>query len=255
MARSAPRQVTPSIGRVWSYGVLATVVATALNLGWLRLVTRAFGWTVQVPVLVNTSELVVASDWRIATATATVGVAATAGCATLARTVIGPRVWWAIIGTAGGFASIYGLMTVGGLDITVRVRLLPFHVLALVVLLPALYRALQVSDSDLRKAMSRFQEHIEPTAATATTSTATPQASTSISVDEPTPIDLPPTLLAPESLVGLSEDAALTSAAAADCEVRITSRDGIQFTTTRDFRADRVNLEIVDGRVTAASMG
>jgi hypothetical protein len=255
MTRAQSRQVTPSTARVWIYGILATAVATALNIGWLRLATNGFGWTVQVPVLFNTSDLVEASDWRVSTATVTVGVAATAGASLLARSVIAPRVWWALISLFIGGASIYELMVVAGLDVTVRIRLAVFHVLTMTVLIPVMYRSLHVTDEDLRKALSRFQEHIEQDKLQVTKPFEASGASTISRVDEPTPVDVVVPVLNPDSLIGMPEDAALTTAAAAGCEMRVTSRDSTMYTTTRDFRADRVNVDIVNGRVTSASMG
>ena len=36
---------------------------------------------------------------------------------------------------------------------------------------------------------------------------------------------------------------------------RVLSEDGMQYAGTRDFRRDRINLEIIDGKVTDARVG
>ncbi len=56
---------------------------------------------------------------------------------------------------------------------------------------------------------------------------------------------------ADELLVGLSEDEATDAAEACGWILRVVRRDGEDLATTRDFRPDRVNVEVTDGEVTA----
>lgn len=58
-----------------------------------------------------------------------------------------------------------------------------------------------------------------------------------------------------ESLIGLPEADAVAAVEAAGFEARIVARDGEYFAVTADYRVDRVNLEIVDEVITAASIG
>lgn len=58
-----------------------------------------------------------------------------------------------------------------------------------------------------------------------------------------------------ERLIGLSESAALDTAKANGWEVRVVSRDGEDFAVTEDYRMDRVNLTIVDDKVTSSTVG
>ena len=54
---------------------------------------------------------------------------------------------------------------------------------------------------------------------------------------------------------GLSKQAAIAKADAADVTWRITREDDEVFMVTQDFDPERVNFEIDDGRVTTASFG
>jgi hypothetical protein len=54
---------------------------------------------------------------------------------------------------------------------------------------------------------------------------------------------------------GLTEDAATALAANLGLEIRVVARDGEEFAVTRDYRTTRVNIRIVDGTVTEASIG
>ena len=58
-----------------------------------------------------------------------------------------------------------------------------------------------------------------------------------------------------EALVGMTEEDATTAITLAQWTARVVARDGEQFAVTMDYRTDRVNLEIVDGVVTAATIG
>lgn len=56
-------------------------------------------------------------------------------------------------------------------------------------------------------------------------------------------------------LVGLTEEDAKTKITAAGLKCRVRNRDGQAFVGTCDYRMDRVNLSITDGKVTSASLG
>ena len=58
-----------------------------------------------------------------------------------------------------------------------------------------------------------------------------------------------------DGLVGLAETDATKVATGKGLEVRVVERDGEFFPATADYRTDRVNLTIVDGTVTAATIG
>lgn len=52
-------------------------------------------------------------------------------------------------------------------------------------------------------------------------------------------------------LVGLDEDAAASHAAGRGGVVRVIERDGQSLPMTMDFREDRMNVVVADGRITA----
>ena len=52
-------------------------------------------------------------------------------------------------------------------------------------------------------------------------------------------------------LVGMDEDGAAEHAAAHGATVRVIERDGRSLPMTMDFREDRVNVAVADGRVVA----
>ncbi|MFM7093215.1 MAG: hypothetical protein ACKOYL_01460, partial [Actinomycetota bacterium] len=56
-------------------------------------------------------------------------------------------------------------------------------------------------------------------------------------------------------LVGLSEDEATRIAESKGWVVRVSSRDGKDFQLTADYVMNRVNLAIVEGKVTGVSVG
>lgn len=58
-----------------------------------------------------------------------------------------------------------------------------------------------------------------------------------------------------EELVGLPEDDAVARIEEAGFEVRVVARDGEHFAVTEDYRPDRLNLTIQQGRVLEASVG
>lgn len=56
-------------------------------------------------------------------------------------------------------------------------------------------------------------------------------------------------------LVGLTEAVAATCAESEGWSVRVVAKDGEDYMVTADYRADRVNLTIMDGIVTAINVG
>lgn len=59
-----------------------------------------------------------------------------------------------------------------------------------------------------------------------------------------------------DTLVGLTKTAALTQATEfTEYKVRIVAEDGTSYIVTMDYRTDRINLTLVDGRVTEATVG
>jgi hypothetical protein len=59
----------------------------------------------------------------------------------------------------------------------------------------------------------------------------------------------------PKNLVGLTEDEAKAKITDLGMKVRIRNRDGETFMGTCDYRRDRVNLSIDNGKVTNATIG
>lgn len=84
---------------------------------------------------------------------------------------------------------------------------------------------------------------------------------TETAADAGTSLPLPPPTTEPDNeavnaaLVGLSEEAAQTKAAASGYEVRIAMVDGEPRALTMDYRTDRINLELEDGVVVRAAVG
>ena len=58
-----------------------------------------------------------------------------------------------------------------------------------------------------------------------------------------------------QKLVGLSEEEATKVATGNGWAVRVAERDGESFMLTTDYRTDRVNLTVKNGRVTAVTVG
>ena len=140
--------------RVWTFGLVGTAAAALLTYAWAYLCAQVWDWPIQVPRLFDPADLVDASYWRIETVTVAVGVAATAGAALLARTLIGPRIWWLIISMGLGLTSLYGALTLPGTDLTLRLRVSVLHVLVMATVIPALAMALRISDADVTRTLS-----------------------------------------------------------------------------------------------------
>ncbi len=84
------------------------------------------------------------------------------------------------------------------------------------------------------------------------TSTTLPSAS---AVEPPPSVFPSPDASFLASLAGMSQSAAEQAAAAAGFTTRVVSVDGVGRPVTEDYRSDRINLEIVGGKVTKATAG
>lgn len=165
MARGPKRQVTPPAWRVWAFGIGGTALAALLTYGWAYLCAQVWHWPVQVPKFIDAKELVDASYARIVTVTVAVGLVGTAGAALLARTLIGPRIWWFIISIGLGLTSFYGALTLPGTDLMLRLRLSVLHMLVMVALIPAVAASLRISDEDVARTLRAHQPVPDETAA------------------------------------------------------------------------------------------
>jgi hypothetical protein len=236
------RQVTPPSSRIWLYGIGAALLSSVLNYGWLYLCVSVFQWPIRVPAQMDPAYLVDATPLRIVTATCAAVLTATIGATLLAKTVIGPRIWWLLLGTGFGVASTYAALTVTEIELMIRIRLAVMHIITMIVVVPILYRALQIRDSDLEHAARRWQDHMEQR----TIVPAAPEQATAPAME----LDFHP-----ESVVGMTESDATAAAMSAGRECRVMSRDGQAMTVTLDYRADRVNLVVEGGIVTDATVG
>ncbi|MEY4365942.1 MAG: hypothetical protein RLZZ305_1286 [Actinomycetota bacterium] len=117
-------------------------------------------------------------------------------------------------------------------------------------LLPAW--ALADADGNEVRVVAVGDDYIEwPTSAT--------DAPTPVPQPGPTPgTDVPAAAVRPadaEKLVGLTEDEATRVATGAGWTIRVVSRDGEDFLVTTDWQGNRVNITVVDGTVTAVTVG
>lgn len=58
-----------------------------------------------------------------------------------------------------------------------------------------------------------------------------------------------------EQIIGMEKQAAITKIEAAGQVPRIVFEDGEQFAVTMDYRTDRLNLEVVQGKITGSHRG
>jgi hypothetical protein len=84
-----------------------------------------------------------------------------------------------------------------------------------------------------------------------TESESTARDSGAPSGSDPTDCPPEPTDESASALVGLTEDEATEAAEACGWILRVVRRDGEDLPATRDFRPNRVNVEVTDGEVTA----
>lgn len=248
----AVRQITPPAVRIWFTGIVATLLAAGLNYGWWWISLNVFSWDMQVPKAFNTTELIPLSETRVLIATGVAGLIATIGAHLLGKLVIGPRIWWLIISTAAGLASLYGVLTLTTLALSLRVELSVMHALAMVTIIPLLTRALTIGDDDVETAVRKHTEYKDAQKVVPTPVIDEPVDIAQVSTTNPTVV-IPQFDLA--TVLDKSEDDALATIAAANFESQVISRDGQMFPVSRDFREDRINLEIANGVVTNAHVG
>ena len=155
------RQVTPPATRIWLAGLGATALATGANAGWLWICVNLFHWKIVVPEGFQSSVYVEASLLRVTLATAIAGGLATLVAVGLAKLFIGPRIWFLVIGLGGGFASVYGALTLTGVSFSVKFSLSVMHLLATFVIVLPIAEALKIRDSDLHRADVRYHEHLD----------------------------------------------------------------------------------------------
>lgn len=241
------RQVTPPAWRIWTFGVLATAVAALANYGWLYLCNNVFNWNLLVPKTFGSTELVTPSDVRVILATSIGGLVGTFGANLLAKSFIGPKIWWLLIGFGFGFASIYFVFTLQNIDLTVRLGLTVMHLLAMFIIVIPIGWALEIQDSDLASAVTRYSEHLDSrNPKPETTNTAEPDVvhTEVLNVQD-----------VANSVIGLDATDAIEKIETLGLTARITKRDAEVFTVAYDFREDRINLEVVNGTVDSASIG
>ena len=239
MAKLA-RQVTPPAWRIWTYGVGATAVAALANYGWLYLCNQVIGWDLLVPKYFSTTELISASDVRIVTATSIAGIAGTFGANLLAKSVIGPKIWWLIIGFGVGIASLYGALTLPNVELGVRIGLAIMHVIAMVIIVIPIGWSLEIKDQDLKQAVDRYSTHLDSKNAVS---------------DQVHPTAVLSTDDVAKAVIGQDVTDAIAKIETLGLKARITRRDDEVFTTAFDFREDRVNLEVENGKVISANVG
>lgn len=62
-------------------------------------------------------------------------------------------------------------------------------------------------------------------------------------------------VIAVKDLVGMKEAKAIQTLGDLGVKIRIVHRDGVNYVVTADFKTDRVNLSIVNGKVSKADVG
>ena len=161
MSAKPIRQVTPPAIRIWLAGIGATALAAAANAGWLWICINLFNWEIVVPETFQSTVYVDASVLRVTLATAIAGVIATLVAVGLAKAFIGPRIWFLVLGLAGGLASVYGALTLADASISVKFSLSVMHLLATFLIVLPIAEALKIRDSDLHRADLRYHEAVD----------------------------------------------------------------------------------------------
>ena len=155
------RQVTPPVSRIWLAGIGATGIAAAANAGWLWVCINVFNWKIEVPESFNSSTLVDASVVRVTVATAIAGLLGTLAALLLGKLVIGPRIWFMVLGLAFGLSTIYSAINIAGASATDKFALSIMHVIATILVVFPVAEALRIRDSDLHRADVRYHEHLD----------------------------------------------------------------------------------------------
>jgi hypothetical protein len=237
------RQVTPPAWRIWIFGIGATALAALTNYSWLYLCQEIFNWNLLIPKFTATSELVTATAIQVVIATVVAGLLGTFGATVLAKSVIGPKIWWLIIGFGFGISSLYGALTLPNVDLTVRLGLSVMHIIAMVLIVIPIGWSLEIRDQDLAKAVDRYSTHLDAK---------NPQ---SVDSNQVHPTAVLSTQDVAVAVVGTDVTDAVSKIETLGLKARITKRDNEVFTTAFDFREDRINLEVENGTVTSANVG
>jgi hypothetical protein len=192
------RQVTPPVSRIWVAGVTSTLIAVGANVGWRWICVNIFHWNLMVPETFNSSVLVDASILRITLTTGVAGLLGTLAALLLAKTVIGPRIWFEVLGLAVGLSTIYSAVNIANVSISVKFALSVMHIIATFLIVFPTSEALKIRDSDLHRADVRYHEHLDSKNSNDATfiTGATASASASATVFDHNPI-LNDTIVAP----------------------------------------------------------
>ena len=126
------------------------------------------------------------------------------------------------------------------------------HVLAMVIIIPMLSKALRIGDVDVDAAVRKHHEYMEAQKVVTPPVVVAPTVESEVSPINATVV-IPQFDLA--TVLDKSEDDALATVAASNFDARVISRDGQMFPMSRDFREDRVNIEVTNGFVTNAHIG
>lgn len=154
------RQVTPPAIRIWLAGIGATALACAAIAGWLWICINLFNWEIVVPETFQSTVYVDASVLRVTLATAIAGVFATLVAVGLAKALIGPRLWFLVLGLGAALASVYSALTLANVSFSVKFSLSVMHLLATFLVVLPIAEALKIRDSDLHRADLRYHEAI-----------------------------------------------------------------------------------------------
>ncbi len=117
------------------------------------------------------------------------------------------------------------------------------HIIATFSIVIPIGWALEIRDQDLKKAVDRYSTHLESKNPTPAQTDATYPTAV-ISTDDIS-----------KSVIGLEVTDAIAKIEAVGLKARITRRDDEVFTTSFDFREDRINLEVENGTVVSTNVG
>ena len=266
MPISPVRQITPPLGRVWIFGVLATLLSILVNYGFVWLFVNLFEIELLVPKGLWNSDLTLLNTSRIVIVTVLAGLFATIGASFLSKLVIGPRTWCLILGFGIGLTSTYGAITLPNVSVSVHVALSTLHILTTFSIVPILALALTIHDSDLADADARYHEHLDSRVENVAplVSTDQPQNIETPIEQEPEPAESDDTepATAPRTrrfqsskLLGTSESQAIEALLEAGMNYRIALRDGVPESPAGEPDEKRITLVIHNGIITSARPG
>jgi hypothetical protein len=180
------RQVTPPAARIWLAGLGATALAAGANAGWLWICVNLFNWEIVVPEAFKAQFMLMLRCCELRS---------NCHCGRLQQLWL-LLVWpnfslvqefgFLVIGLGGGFASVYGALTLTGVSFSVKFSLSVMHLLATFLVVLPIAEALKIRDSDLHRADVRYHEHLESKNSDDTTFIAgSTAATTSSAIDAP----------------------------------------------------------------------